>query len=127
MVSAVKKVEPSMGTVPWTNWSADCSSSIITVAVEEEKDEEKDEEEEEEEEEEDEEDEEVDVDEGEADVVVLDLSARSFDEELEHKNAPTVIASEATDAVLPSLTKIALLAAVKGAPRGVVALLSMKA
>ena len=108
---AVRKVEPSAGTVPWTNWSADCSSSIVTVAVEEEEEEEEG----------------VDIDEEEVDVMVLDSSASSFDEELEHKNAPTVIASEATDAVLPSLTNITPLAAVKGAPRGLVAALSLKA
>jgi hypothetical protein len=63
----------------------------------------------------------------EPEVIVFASSASNFDDELEHRKAPTVMASEATDAVLPSLTKVAPLAAVKGAPRGLVAALSLKA
>ena len=109
-VPAVRKMEPSAGTVPWTNWSADCSSSIVTVALDEEEDDDV----------EDDEDEEPEV-------MVLDSSARSLDDELEHRNAPTVMASDATEPVLPSLTKVTPFAAVKGAPRGLVAALSVKA
>jgi hypothetical protein len=38
-------------------------------------------------------------------VMVFASSASNFDDELEHRKAPTVMASEATDAVLPSLKK----------------------
>jgi hypothetical protein len=134
-VPAVRKTEPSAGTVPWTNWSADCSSSIVTVASavevddeeEEEDDDDDDDDDEEEEEEEEEGEEEEEEEEKELEVMVFVSSARSLDDELEHRKAPTVMASEATDAVLPSLTKTAAFAALKGTPRGLVAALSLKA
>ena len=112
LVPAVRKTESSAGTWPWTNWSADCSSSIVTVAplLDEEEDDDEDEDEVED-----------------PEVMVLASSASSLDEELEHRKAPIVMASEATEAVLPSLTNMASLAAVKGAPRGLVAALSLKA
>lgn len=60
-------------------------------------------------------------------VIVLHSSPTSFDDELEHKNATTVMAFDATDATLPSLTNVAPFAAVKGAPRGFVPELSLEA
>jgi hypothetical protein len=119
LVPAVRKMESSAGTWPWTNWSADCSSSIVTVApLLDEEDEDEDEGEDE--------DEDGDEDED-PEVMVLDSSASNLDEEFEHRKAPIVMASEATEAILPSLTNVAPLAAVKGAPRGLVAALSLKA
>jgi hypothetical protein len=67
-------------------------------------------------------DEDEDEDE-EPEVMVFASSASNFDDELEHRKAPTVMASEATDAVLPSLKKVAPFAAVKGAPKALVAAL----
>ena len=124
LVPAVRKMESSAGTCPWTNWSADCSSSIVTVTpLPDEEDEEEDEEAEGEAEEEDE-DEDEDED---AEVAIVASSASNFDEEFEQRNAPIVMASEATEATLPSLTNVAPLFAVNGEPRGSVAALSLKA
>jgi hypothetical protein len=129
LVPAVRKMEPSAGTWPWTNWSADCSSSIVTVTpLPDEEDEDEDEDEGEDEDEDEDEDGDEDEDEDEdPKVMVLASSASNLDEELEHRKAPIVMASEATEAVLPSLTNVASLVAVKGAPRGWVAALSLKA
>ena len=121
MVSAVRKMELSAGTCPWTNWSADCSSSIVTVTPLPDEEDEEDEEDED-----DDEDEDEDEDED-PEVTVLASSAANFDEELEQRNAPTVMASEATEAILPSLTNVTPLVAVNGAPKGLVAALSLKA
>lgn len=60
-------------------------------------------------------------------VMVLHSSPASFDDELEHRSATTVMASDATDATLPLLTNVAPFAAVKGAPRGFVPEPSLKA
>jgi hypothetical protein len=125
LVPAVRKMDPSAGTCPWTNWSADCSSSIVTVTpLPDEEDEEDEEDDEDDEEDEDDEDEDEDED---PEFMILASSASNFDEELEQRNAPIVMASEATEATLPSLTNVMLLAAVKVAPRGLVPALSLKA
>ena len=89
--------------MPWTNWSADCSSSIVAVAPDE-----------------------VDEEEELEEVAVLDSSAMRPDAELEHRKAPTVAASETTEPVLPSLTKMTSAVALKGMPSRTVAAPSLK-